>query len=643
VKLADAGPAPSRNGDAAPEEAVAADRAETARWEEHDGPRSPFEPVAEVPRCAPPKAWIDLDQSKGWVRRMLPVVLSHRVLLFGGIATSFVGMLVQVAIPAVTRSAIDDALVAKTAALGPYIAMLLALAAIRGAFTFTYRYALYRMAYEMEYDLRSVIFEHLSRLSFRFYDRIQSGQVISRANSDIRSVQMFLAFAPLMGMTIVTFMVAFAFMLSINVPLSLVAVCALPGVYLLGARLRNEIFPLSWVIQSRMADVATIVDENINGVRVVKSFAAERRQIEQLAKAAQRLRWANVTQADARARFAPLMESLPQLGLALVLLVGGYLAIQGEVTVGTLFAFNAYVLLLQAPFRMLGFFMMLAQRAAASAGRIYEILDEPATIVDRPGAIDLADPDGHIEFRDVRFGYDDEPVLNGLSLAVEPGETVAIVGRTGTGKSTIARLLERFYDVDAGAVLIDGNDVRDLTLLSLHAAIGMVLDEPFLFSVSIRDNIAFARPDASLDEVVRAAKAAQAHEFIEALEEGYDTVVGERGYTLSGGQRQRIAIARTLLANPPILILDDATSAIDVHVEAAIHDALSAHMIGRTTLVIAHRLSTITLADRVVLLERGRIAASGTHAELMATEPRYAEVLAHADDLEPAEDTGDAA
>jgi ATP-binding cassette subfamily B protein len=289
--------------------------------------------------------------------------------------------------------------------------------------------------------------------------------------------------------------------------------------------------------------------------------------------------------------------------------------------------------MLQMPFRFLGFFLMLGQRAAASAERIYEILDEQPEIVDRPDAVDLVDPEGAIEFRDVTFAYGDgEPVLDHFDLRIEPGEAVAIVGRTGSGKSTVARLLPRFYDVDDGAVLVDGHDVRDLTVLSLRSQVGLVLDEPFLFSVSVRDNIAYGRPDATLDEVKAAAAAAQADEFIDRLPDTYDTIVGERGYDLSGGQLQRIAIARTLLVNPRLLVLDDATSAIDVKVEAEIHDALVNLMTDRTTIVIAHRLSTINLADRVVLIEGSRIVASGTHRELMTTEPRYAQVLARAEE-----------
>ena len=545
---------------------------------------------------------------------------------------AIVGLLAQVAVPAVTSRAIDEALIDRTEPIGRFVVILIVLGTIRGVFAFASRYGLYRMAYKIETDLRSIMYRHLTNLSFSFFDRVQSGQVISRANSDIRSVQMFLGFAPLISMSVLSFFFALAFMLSISVPLTITSVICLPGVYVLGVVLRNRVFPLSWVVQQRTADIATIVDENVNGVRVVKSFAAERREINQLAKAARRLQWANIAMVDARARYAPIMENLPRFGLVVVLLYGGTLVINGDIQLGALVAFNAYILMMQTPFRLLGFFLMLQHRARASAERIYELLDERADVVERPGAIDLVDPDGRVEFRHVRFGYADGPdVLEDVDLTIEPGEVVALVGRTGSGKSTIARLLPRFYDVREGQVLLDGHDVRDLTMRSLRADVCVVLDEPFLFSVSVRDNIAYGRPDASIDDVVAAARAAQADEFIEELPEGYDSVLGERGYTLSGGQRQRIAIARALLVNPRVLVFDDATSAIDVHVEQAIHNALTERLEGRTTILIAHRLSTINLADRVVLLDGGRVVASGTHRELMATEPRYAQVLAHLD------------
>jgi ATP-binding cassette subfamily B protein len=398
--------------------------------------------------------------------------------------------------------------------------------------------------------------------------------------------------------------------------------------------MRSKMFPVSWIVSARQADVATIVEENVTGTRVVKSFAAEPDQIRLLAKAAERLRWAASLQVDIRAKYSPYMQNLPRLGLAMVLLCGGKLYLDGKVSIGTIIEFNAYVVMLQMPFMMLGFLMMMGQRAAASAGRIFEIIDEPAEIADRPGAVDLIDPEGDVLFEHVAFSYtaDGPRVLEGFDLHMRPGETVALVGRTGTGKSTAARLLPRFYDTTEGAVRIDGMDVRDLTVESLRSHIGLVLDEPFLFSETIRNNIAYGRPDATQEEIEAVSAAAGVTEFVDKLPEGFDTMVGERGYTLSGGQRQRIAIARTLLVNPRILILDDATSAIDVQVEHEIHGALTTLMKGRTTLIIAHRLSTISLAERVVLLQDGRIAADGTHAELMATVPAYAEVLARAEE-----------
>jgi ATP-binding cassette subfamily B protein len=315
--------------------------------------------------------------------------------------------------------------------------------------------------------------------------------------------------------------------------------------------------------------------------------------------------------------------------------VGGWLVIHGHLQVGAILAFSAYIVMLQVPFQLLGMLIMLGQRAKASAGRIYEILDEQPEIADQPGAVDLVDCKGDIDFQHVDFAYGDGPaVLSDLSLHVEPGETVALVGRTASGKTTISRLLPRFYDVRSGSVKIDGHDVRELTVASLRAQIGVALDEPFLFTASIRDNVAYGRPDAPFADVEAAARAANADEFISSLPRGYETVVGERGYTLSGGQRQRIAIARTLLLNPPILILDDATSAVDVEVEQQIHDALRLLMQGRTTLVVAHRLSTIGLADRVLLLDGGRIVAAGTHEDLLKTNPLYVEVLAQAEEEE---------
>jgi ATP-binding cassette, subfamily B, bacterial len=329
------------------------------------------------------------------------------------------------------------------------------------------------------------------------------------------------------------------------------------------------------------------------------------------------------------AAWAPTLENLPRVGLAIILLYGGFLVINDHLGVGTLFTFQAYMLIFQPPFRQLGMVIMNGQRASASAKRIYEVLDQRREVQNQPGAVDLVDVTGDVRYEHVSFTYSDgTEVLNDFNLHIAPGETVALVGRTGSGKTTAGRLLNRSYDVSAGRLLIDGRDVRGYTLESLRAHVGFVFDEPFLFSISVRDNIAFGRPDATDEEVVAAAKAADADEFIIRLPEGYDTVIGERGYTLSGGQRQRMAIARTLLINPPVLVLDDATSAIDAQVEQRIHASLGKLMANRTTLVIAHRLATISLADRVALVEDGHVIASGRHHELVEHNPRYAEVLA---------------
>jgi ATP-binding cassette subfamily B protein len=594
-----------------------------------DGPWSSFEPLGVPDDVGPPAAVVDPDASLGWIRRMWPLLRVRRGSFFAALFAALTAMVAGVLIPRITMDAIDLGLREQSEPLSRFIWILAGVAVARALLTYWYRSALYRIAYDLEADLRTSMFGHLTRLDFGFYDRVQAGQLISRANSDIRSVQMFLAFAPIMSLNVISFAVAVALMLSIHVGLTVVAVATVPITYLTGSALRNISFPMSWIVQGRQAEITTIVDENIQGVRVVKGFAAEERELRKLARGATRLRWANVELNDARARWGPLTENLPRFGLAGVLLYGGMLAVDGDITIGAIVAFNAYVVLVQAPFRFLSFLLILGQRAAASAGRIFEVLDERPTVSDRPGAVDLVEPAGEVAFDDVTFAYGDSaPVLRGFSLHVAPGETVAIVGRTGSGKSTIARLLARFYDVQDGSVRIDGRDVRDLTTASVRHHVGIVLDDPFLFSASVHDNIAYARPGASRDEVIAAARAAQAHEFITELSDGYDTVVGERGYDLSGGQRQRISIARTLLADPTVLVLDDATSAIDVRVEQLIHDTLHGTLGGRTTLLIAHRLSTIALADRVVLVEDGAVVADGTHAHLIATEPRYAAVLA---------------
>ncbi len=584
----------------------------------------------ERARYPAPRAAVDPDQSKTWLRRVMPILAAHRGIFITSLVLSFVGLVLQVQIPDLLNHAITNSVELHTVPLHFYAWWIFGLGLAGGVAGYVSRLFLFQTAYEIEYDLRTMIYEHLAGMSFPFFDRVQSGQLISRANSDIRSVQMYMTFAPMILVQCSIAVVAFGFMLSINVLLACVAMVTMPFVFMVGHRMRKSMFPVSWLIQARLADVATIVDENINGVRVVRSFAAEQEELRSLAKAADKVQWSYVKDADLRARWTPAVQNLPQVGLALVLGFGGWMVIQGHLQIGAIVAFNAYLVMLQAPFMMLGMIIMMGQRAAASADRIYEILDEQPTVVDKPGAVDLVECRGDVRFENVSFRYGPEKpeVLSGLDLHLRPGETVALVGRTGSGKSTVARLLPRFYDVTGGKLLVDDTDVRDLTIESLRANVGIVLDEAFLFSVSIRDNIAYGRPDADLTDIEAAARAAGADGFIRELPHGYDTVVGERGYTLSGGQRQRITIARTLLMNPPILVLDDATSAIDVQVEQQIHDALRLLMTGRTTLIVAHRLSTISLADRVVLIDDGHIVADGTHAELLESTPQYVEVLA---------------
>ncbi|MBF82603.1 MAG: ABC transporter ATP-binding protein [Actinobacteria bacterium] len=579
------------------------------------------------------------------MRRLLPIAKSHKKSLYIGLFTGVIALVLNVAVPAMARNAIDAALETDREALKTWAIILISVGVGRFLFGALYRYSLFQLAWGVETDLRTLLYSHLTKLSFSYFDRTQSGEVISRANSDIRSIQVLLAFGPLIGMTIISFILAFGYMMTLHVPLTLVSLITLPGVYFFGQKLRRVVFPLTWVSQARLAELATIVDENVNGIRVVKSFAAEKHQVGLLQRAAEHIKWVNVEAIRARAKYNPIIESLPRVGMALVLLYGGHLAIEGSVSIGTLFAFNAYVIMLQAPFRMFGFLLLQTQRASASAQRIFEVIDEEPTIVDSENATHLLDVEGSIVFENVHFTYPSkgeesgpiasrqiDEVLSGFNLTIKPGETIAIVGRTGSGKSTIGRLLNRFYDPTFGKILVDGKDIRNVTLDSLRHQIGIVFDEPFLFSSSVAENIAYSNPNASLEEIASAAKAAEASGFIEELSEGYETVVGERGYTLSGGQRQRIALARTLLEKTPILVLDDATSAIDVEIEAKIHDALAKHLSGRTTVLIAQRVSTISLADRVVLIENGVVVADGTHSELMANDQRYVSILAEAEE-----------
>jgi ATP-binding cassette subfamily B protein len=602
----------------------------------------PFSPIGIEELYPAPRAGFSPVPSPSWIKRMLPIVRSHLRSLATGWVATLLSQVMLLAVPFVLRSAINDLVAHRSESLRMSVIMLALLAVGQFATGFVSRSHMLRSAYGIEYDMRANIYEHLTRLSFSFYDKVQSGQLISRANSDIRSVQMFLAWGPNIAIQVIQFVVIFVILILFNPTLTLVAMLPLPAVWWVGLRMRRQMFPISWIVQSRMADAATIVEENVTGVRVVKSFAAEHDQIRKLANAAKRLQWAAIKQVDIRATYSPYMQSLPALSLVFVLFYGGYLVTRHRLDLGAIVFFSAYIGRLVAPFRMLGFLLVLHERARASAQRIYEIIDTAPDVQDAPGAVDLLSARGDVEFRDVSFAYDEtRSVLGGFSLHMKPGETVALVGRNGSGKSTAARLLMRFYNVTGGAVCVDGRDIRELTVESLRAHIGLVADDAFLFSDTIRNNIAYGRPDASLDDVVAAAKAAEADAFIRELPDGYDTIIGERGYDLSGGQRQRVSIARLLLKDPAILILDEATSSVDVRTEVDIYATLERVMQGRTTLLIAHRLSTINLADRIVFLDNGSIVATGTHHELLRTEPRYAAVLAQLAAADVAEATVD--
>ena len=591
-----------------------------------------LEPVNVEQRFANPKADIDRDQTKKWFRRVLPILLANKRSFGLGITLMITTMMLGVSVPALIGKLVDA--IGPTLSTGDLsnfiflVTIILIISLIRFIGGAIGSYQLGRVSNQLEADLRSVIYNHLFTLSFSFFDKTQTGQLISRANSDIKTIQMFLMIAPMLLTALLSFAFAAIYMVSVHLTLALASMIAIPLVFVLSVKLRRLTFPLSWLTQARQADVAVIVDENINGQRIVKSFAQELMQVNLLAKAAKKLQWVQVRSIDVSAFYNPLIENLSVLGSVFVWVYGGWLVIQGEIALGSLVAFNMYLMMIQMPFRFLGWMLMLEQRAKASAGRIFEILDTTSEIKDKEDRVKMKELKGNISFKDVHFAYADEPILKGMSFEVEPNETVAIVGQTGSGKSTIVRLLSRFYEVDKGAILIDGVPLQDIGVKNLHYHIAQVLDEPFLFSISIKDNIAYGRPDASMEEIISAAKAAEAHDFIQQTSEGYETVVGERGYTLSGGQRQRLGIARALLVNPAILILDDATSAIDVKIEAKIHKSLLKLLNQRTTILIAHRLSTISLADRILVLDNGKIIASGTHEDLLRDEPRYSEILA---------------
>jgi ABC-type multidrug transport system fused ATPase/permease subunit len=488
-----------------------------------------------------------------------------------------------------------------------------------------------RQALGVEFDMRNGMFAKLQRLSFGFYDRHQTGQLMSRATVDLQAVRFFLGYGLIFFFQhVMTIVGVTAVMFVVNWRLALAATAITPLIVIVAYRYSSVSHPVLRDVQQKMADVATVAEESIVGVHVVKSFAQERTESEKFADRSESVFGRSVDANRQRAIYVPLLSFLPLVAQAVVLLMGGRMVVRGDLGFGDFIAFNVLVVMLVMPLRMLGMWIGQAQRATASGERIFEVIDEPEEVSDRRGAVALPPGDGRVRFGGVSFGYDERrPVLQAIDLELEPGRTVALIGHTGSGKTTLASLVPRFYDVTAGAITVDGVDVRDATLSSLRREIGIVAQDPFLFSATVRENIAFGRPDASDDEVEEAARLAQAAEFIDELPDGYNTVIGERGITLSGGQRQRIAIARALLVDPRILILDDATASVDATTEARIRLGLREAMKGRTTIIIAHRLSTLALADELVVFDRGRIAARGTHEELLERSAVYREIYEH--------------
>ncbi|MFE3430617.1 ABC transporter ATP-binding protein [Streptomyces sp. NPDC059171] len=586
-------------------------------------------------------------ERQGWGRRLTGYAWRYRRNVVLALGSSLGGMAVMALVPLITKVIIDDVVTDHTRSLAVWTGLLIGAAVLVYIATYIRRYYGGRLALDVQHDLRTDMYATITRLDGRRQDELSTGQVVGRATSDLQLIQGLLFMLPMTIGNVLLFLISLVIMAWLSLPLTLVALAVAPALWFIARRSRTRLFPATWYAQSQAAAVAGVVDGAVSGVRVVKGFGQEDQETGKLREVSRRLFAGRLRTIRMNSRYTPALQAVPALGQVAMLALGGWLATRGEITLGTFVAFSTYLAQLVGPVRMLAMVLTVGQQARAGVERVLELIDTEPSL--RDGTKELpADAPAGVEFDDVRFGYGplrsdadadrgsgaaDRPVLDGFSLTVEPGETVALVGASGSGKSTVSLLLPRFYDVSHGAVLIGGHDVRELTQASLRAAIGLVPEDSFLFSDTVRANIAYGLPDATQEQIETAARAAQAHGFISDLPNGYDTTVGEHGLTLSGGQRQRVALARAILTDPRLLLLDDATSAVDARVEHEIHEALKQVMAGRTTLLIAHRRSTLQLADRIAVLDGGKVAAVGTHAELERTSALYRRLLTDPDEL----------